>query len=318
MGESDDHIHAKLCDFGMARTFDRDGGESSDGESPPPTPGRKASFCAMSCDYYTAPEVCAVGSAHQPSADIYSLGVTLYILICGFPPVFAADNNTTSSSCQAGRGQVVFPETQWGVISEEAKDLLRKMLHPDPTKRISAENALQDKWIVQHLSAASLPPSSRSSWTIPQSVSVGDSSTPPLARSVDMDQVRNRLYKAMARMNEESTPTPKTVSSSGSSSNINNRRRKPSSSKGTSATTSREKTMMKKRFFKTVVSPRKKRRLECHRRSSIVCAMAELYCDMAAVSSASAATSRAAATGIDHKKSNKDDDLPPPPAVSAV
>ena len=44
------------------------------------------------------------------------------------------------------RGKFVFPEEEWGVISNEAKDLIKKMLAYDPAKRISAKQVLLHPW----------------------------------------------------------------------------------------------------------------------------------------------------------------------------
>lgn len=38
-------------------------------------------------------------------------------------------------------------EPEWDDISAEAKDLVKRMLEYDPSKRISAADALQHKWI---------------------------------------------------------------------------------------------------------------------------------------------------------------------------
>ncbi|KAG7370742.1 serine/threonine protein kinase [Nitzschia inconspicua] len=135
-----DDIQVKLADFGMARVHhyhNSDHGTtetvsetaSSDGDSTPSTP---ALLLADKVD--PPPEGCRgnCGSA----SDIFSLGVTLYILLCGFPPVFCEN-------------VVQFPEAYWDDVSSDAKELVRSMLQEDPERRITAVNALQHAWIRQ-------------------------------------------------------------------------------------------------------------------------------------------------------------------------
>jgi serine/threonine protein kinase len=85
-----------------------------------------------------APEV-RYGGTYDSAVDIYSLGVTLYILLCGFPPVFSGNDSD----------EVTFPVSYWNDISEEAKDLVRKMVNPVVEERITAVDALSHVWIVR-------------------------------------------------------------------------------------------------------------------------------------------------------------------------
>ena len=163
--ESDDpDIRVKLCDFGMARVIRKPSSSaSSDGDSSPLTPGRTRSFSMVGSDYYMAPEAC-FGGKYDTAVDIYSLGVTLYILLCGFPPVFSGDDSD----------EVCFPSSYWKDISEDAKDLVRKMMLPDVTERITARQSLQHAWMLHSHSTAE--PSDRSR----------------------IDLVRQRLYNSLA------------------------------------------------------------------------------------------------------------------------
>jgi serine/threonine protein kinase len=132
-----DNIQIKLADFGVARVHHHHQQQgnpanvsetvSSDGESSPSTPGL---LLADKAD--PPPEGCR-GSC-GPASDMFSLGVTLYILLCGFPPVF----------CEH---VVQFPEAYWQDISDEAKELVRKMLRKEAEQRISAVDALRHRWI---------------------------------------------------------------------------------------------------------------------------------------------------------------------------
>ena len=130
----------KLCDFGIARRLPSDhiGDSPITGESSPlsPPPVRPRSLSVDGSDLYMAPEILK-RDGYSVAADIYSLGVTLYVLLCGFPP----SNHNTSETC-------LFPEH----VSDNAKNLILKMLECDPSLRISASDAIQDSWLKSFVS----------------------------------------------------------------------------------------------------------------------------------------------------------------------
>jgi len=173
----DEMLHVKLCDFGMARAVYRETDSSSDGEQSPVTPhvrqGAGRSFSIVGSNYYMAPEV-GTGVSYSTSMDIYSLGVTLYILLCGFPPVFTG---------KEGESEVLFPNAFWKDISEDAKNLVQKMLCPEPAARISAREALADPWIVKNI-VTSAKLSRRSSL---------------VDNSAKLELVRNCLYQNLCK-----------------------------------------------------------------------------------------------------------------------
>ncbi|CAD8175812.1 unnamed protein product [Paramecium octaurelia] len=92
--------------------------------------------------YYMAPEV--FQGQYDLKVDVWSVGVILYILLCGYPP-FNGDDTTIKKKIQ--KGTFEFNDTEWRSISQEAKDLITKMLKFDPQQRITAQQALQDPWI---------------------------------------------------------------------------------------------------------------------------------------------------------------------------
>ena len=98
---------------------------------------------------YVAPEVLdpylPFTNGYGPEVDLWSLGVVLYIMLCGFPPFY--DDSTAVLFKQIRKGQYSFPSPYWDGVSDEAKDLVSKMLIVDPIKRFTAQQSLDHPWI---------------------------------------------------------------------------------------------------------------------------------------------------------------------------
>jgi calcium-dependent protein kinase len=92
--------------------------------------------------YYVAPEV-LMGS-YDFSCDVWSLGVILFIMLCGYPP-FEGDNNKEIFK-RVLQQRLEFDPEDWTQVSNEAKDLISQMLHKEPTKRISVVGCLEHPW----------------------------------------------------------------------------------------------------------------------------------------------------------------------------
>ncbi|MFO0515421.1 MAG: protein kinase family protein [bacterium] len=95
--------------------------------------------------YYTAPEVLKKKNYNE-KVDIFSAGVILYTLFCGKPPFYGIDNNEIKQSICDGEWEFDGPE--WKDVSSAAKDLISRMLHPNPNKRISSKEILIHTWVV--------------------------------------------------------------------------------------------------------------------------------------------------------------------------
>ncbi|KAH0780747.1 hypothetical protein KY290_000345 [Solanum tuberosum] len=103
--------------------------------------------------YYIAPEV--LKRRYGPEVDIWSIGVMLYILLCGVPPFWAENENGIFSAIL--RGHVDFSSDPWPSISSGAKDLVRKMLTVDPRQRLTAMQVLNHSWIKEDGEAPDTP-----------------------------------------------------------------------------------------------------------------------------------------------------------------
>ncbi|CDW80062.1 protein kinase domain containing protein [Stylonychia lemnae] len=97
--------------------------------------------------YYIAPEV--LKQQYNHLCDLWSCGVIAYVLLCGIPPFNGKSDQEIMKKVKIGK--FTFHETLWGTISETAKDFITKLLQYDPEKRMTAEEAIQHKWITLNL-----------------------------------------------------------------------------------------------------------------------------------------------------------------------
>lgn len=120
----------KITDFGLAKANNK----NATMHTACGTPG------------YVAPEVLK-GKAYGPAVDMWSLGVILYILLCGFPPFYAADEQELYKMIR--NASFSFPSPFWDEISTNAKDLIKKLLTVDPKVRYTPEDVLNHEWITK-------------------------------------------------------------------------------------------------------------------------------------------------------------------------
>lgn len=94
---------------------------------------------------YSSPEVMA-GTGHAFPADIFSIGVIAYILLCGYHP-FKVNHDHQKTIANVLAGRYFFHPQYWSNVSLEAKDFVVKCLAMDPKKRPTAHELLMHSWI---------------------------------------------------------------------------------------------------------------------------------------------------------------------------
>ena len=95
---------------------------------------------------YVAPEVISGDDTgtYDSLVDLWSAGVVLYILLGGYPPFH--DENEPRLFKKIAHGIYDFDDEVWDKVSDEAKDLIKKLLTVEPSKRLNATEALRHEW----------------------------------------------------------------------------------------------------------------------------------------------------------------------------
>ncbi|BFG37776.1 CDPK-related kinase 7 [Prunus yedoensis var. nudiflora] len=96
--------------------------------------------------YYVAPEV--LHRSYGTEADMWSIGVIAYILLCGSRPFWA---RTESGIFRAVlKADPSFDEAPWPSLSSDARDFVKRLLNKDYRKRLTASQALCHPWLANY------------------------------------------------------------------------------------------------------------------------------------------------------------------------
>lgn len=155
---------------------------------------------------------------YDKRADLWSLGVIAYTLLCGFLPFHGScgrdcgwsDRNEECFQCQQTlfnaikRNQPVFPDKYWGHISPPAMDLIVKLLKKDPNDRIDAEDILSHPWIANKGRSKVVVAAAATPFSKPV---MGNNMMKKSATSMDLwSKDKNRpVVKASAKMRRQSS-----------------------------------------------------------------------------------------------------------------
>ncbi|CAJ0564629.1 unnamed protein product, partial [Mesorhabditis spiculigera] len=118
----------KLGDYGFAKRPER----NVLMESPCCTP------------YYAPPEVLG-RERYDKSCDMWSLGVAMYILLCGYPPFYSMAGLALSPGMRSriAKGYYAFPHEEWDPVSESTKSIIRTLLKTNPAERLTIHQLMR-------------------------------------------------------------------------------------------------------------------------------------------------------------------------------
>lgn len=142
LNSSSDPEGIRVIDFGFAKQLRAENGLLM-------TPCYTAQF--------VAPEVLKK-QGYDMSCDVWSLGVLLYTMLSGEAPFAQGVADSPQQIIdRIGQGSFKLSGGTWDGVSSMAKDLVQKMLHVDPNRRITAAGILAHPWVA---SKSELPDSS--------------------------------------------------------------------------------------------------------------------------------------------------------------
>ncbi|KAI5645359.1 protein kinase domain-containing protein [Phthorimaea operculella] len=152
----------KLTDFGFSNKF---------------CPGQKLETSCGSLAY-SAPEILLGDSYDAPAVDVWSLGVILYMLVCGQPPFQEANDSETLTMIMDCKYNVP-PH-----ISSSCKRLIARMLVREPEKRAMLSEIATDPWV-----------------TAGEGIAVEDFDTPLVAKEQLPEEDRSAIIQRMVNGN---------------------------------------------------------------------------------------------------------------------
>lgn len=170
----DSNMNIKIADFGFGNFFK--------------TNEHLATFCGS--PPYAAPEVFEGKKYLGPQIDIWSLGVVLYVLVCGALPFDGTNLQMLRDRVLQGRFRIPF------FMSEACEKLIRKMLVLDPSKRYTINMIKKHPWMQQDGGAPKQAPPSP---VIGQNAKMGEYNEQILRLMQGMKIDRNKTVEALKK-----------------------------------------------------------------------------------------------------------------------
>lgn len=149
MISKDDPYTLKLIDFGLSRTFENKEETVLQAKKPIDNivQGKRHTRAVLmtkaGTPFYIAPEV--LTGNYNEKCDVWSAGVILYILFCGYPPFYGENNKQILEEVK--KGKLDFSSVEWSNKSHQATDIIKKMVTSHET-RLFADEVLRHDWMV--------------------------------------------------------------------------------------------------------------------------------------------------------------------------
>uniref|UniRef100_A0A0G4F6V1 Protein kinase domain-containing protein n=1 Tax=Chromera velia CCMP2878 TaxID=1169474 RepID=A0A0G4F6V1_9ALVE len=126
-----DEVQVKMIDFGFAHLM-------AEGE-------KGGLHGCMGTAPYIPPEMLFSEGSHSFSADMWSLGVIVYHLLSGRFPFYGQRKEDLFR--RIARDSPQFAESRWSRVSPEGRAFVRSLLYKDPSRRLTAEEAVRHPWL---------------------------------------------------------------------------------------------------------------------------------------------------------------------------
>ncbi|KAI9254258.1 kinase-like domain-containing protein [Sporodiniella umbellata] len=167
----DKHRNVLITDFGFANQFSS------------PVDDLMSTSCGSPC--YAAPElVMNQGVYVGPAVDIWSCGVILFAMLCGYLPYDDDPANPDSYNINLLYKYILnTPLTFPDYISKDACDLLHRMLVPDPEKRCTMKTVMEHPWLSAHRHLFDQPtqdPTPEEDQTVPSAIAEKEEQQPEI------------------------------------------------------------------------------------------------------------------------------------------
>lgn len=148
MISKNDPYTLKLIDFGLSRTFDNRDDDVlqqknvNDNMIQGKRHTRAVLLTKAGTPFYIAPEV--LTGNYNEKCDVWSAGVILYILFCGYPPFYGETNREILDEVK--KGKLDFSSLEWSDKSKQAINIINKMV-VNHESRMFADEVLKHEWM---------------------------------------------------------------------------------------------------------------------------------------------------------------------------